>query len=243
MSANKDQDPPAEGDPMSAEIERTMAEAAAAVTALGDDEQDPNAASEAAAPDEGDDEDTFDFDALIAQKDEEIASLKDKWLRAVADHENYKKRVKRDIDDAVSRKTQSLLTSFLPTVDNLERALEIAGPAAAQASDENAANVEQVVKGLQMVRDEFLGGLKKQGIEPVPAVGVPFDPAVHDALQQIDSPDHAPGVVIREFEKGYKQGERLLRPARVIVAGAGSGGSAGAGAGDGSDGSGGAAES
>ncbi|MEM9457983.1 MAG: nucleotide exchange factor GrpE [Myxococcota bacterium] len=228
---------------MSAEIERTMAEAAAAVTALGDDEQDPNAASEAAAPDEGDDEDTFDFDALIAQKDEEIASLKDKWLRAVADHENYKKRVKRDIDDAVSRKTQSLLTSFLPTVDNLERALEIAGPAAAQASDENAANVEQVVKGLQMVRDEFLGGLKKQGIEPVPAVGVPFDPAVHDALQQIDSPDHAPGVVIREFEKGYKQGERLLRPARVIVAGAGSGGSAGAGAGDGSDGSGGAAES
>lgn len=243
MSANKDQDSPAEGDPMSAEIERTMAEAAAAVTALGDDEQAPAEASEA-APAAGDDEETFDFDALIAQKDDEIAGLKDKWLRAVADHENYKKRVKRDIDDAVSRKTQSLLTSFLPTVDNLERALEIAEPAAAQASDENAANVEQVVKGLQMVRDEFLGGLKKHGIEPVPAVGVPFDPAVHDALQQIDSPDHAPGVVIREFEKGYKQGERLLRPARVIVAGAGSGGTAPAGAGDGSgDGSGGAAES
>ncbi|MCA9708691.1 MAG: nucleotide exchange factor GrpE [Myxococcales bacterium] len=218
MSANKDQDSPAGDDPMSAEIERTMAEAAAAVTALGQD--DPSA--EAA---EGEEEDTFDFDALIAQKDEEIAGLKDKWLRAIADHENYKKRVKRDIDDAISRKTQALLTSFLPTVDNLERALEIAEPAAVQASDDNAANVEQVVKGLRMVRDEFLGALRKQGIEPVAAVGVPFDPAVHDALQQIDSPDHAPGVVIREFEKGFKQGDRLLRPARVIVAGAGSGGS------------------
>lgn len=205
---------------MSAEIERTMAEATAAVTALGDDEE-PVAAAE---PEEEDDEDTIDFDALLAGKDQEIANLKDKWLRAVADHENYKKRVKRDIDDAVSRKTQSLLTSFLPTVDNLERALEIAAPAAAQASDDNAANVEQVVKGLKMVVDEFLGGLKKHGIEPVESVGVPFDPAIHDALQQIDSPDHAPGVVIREFEKGYKQGERLLRPARVIVAGAGSGG-------------------
>jgi len=230
MSANKDQDAPNGSDNMSDEIERTMAEAAAAVSALGDDEQ-PASAGGGSGGGEFEDDDTIDFDAMLAAKDDEIASLKDKWLRAVADHENYKKRVKRDIDDAVSRKSQSLLTSFLPTVDNLDRALEIAEPAAAQASDDNAANVEQVVKGLRMVRDEFLAGLKKQGIEPVPSVGVPFDPAVHDALQQIDSPDHAPGVVIREFEKGYKQGDRLVRPARVIVAGAGSGGSSGDGAG------------
>lgn len=208
MSGNKDE--------MSAEIERTMAEAEAAVSGIGDE------GDEAAV--EIEDVEEVDVDALLAEKDEEIASLKDKWLRAVADHENYKKRIKRDIDDAKARVTQSLLSSFLPTVDNLERALEIAEPAAAQASDDNAANVEQVVKGLRMVRDEFLGGLKKHNIEPVPSVGQPFDPAIHDALQQIDSPDHAPGVVIREFEKGFKLGERLLRPARVIVAGAGSGG-------------------
>lgn len=222
MSANHDQDS-AQGDDdeMTAEIERTMAEAEAAVSSIGHEGED-------------DEDETVDFDAILAGKDEEIASLKDKWLRAVADHENYKKRVKRDVDDAVSRKAQSLLSSFLPTVDNLERALEIAEPVAAQltagaAGDrpgEVAANVEQVVKGLRMVRDEFLSALKKNSIEPVPAVGVPFDPAIHDALQQIDSPDHAPGVVIREFEKGYKFGDRLLRPARVIVAGAGSGGGA-----------------
>lgn len=202
---------------MSAEIERTMAEAEAAVSGISGEELDVDVIDD-------DDEDTVDFDALLAEKDQQIAALKDKWLRAVADHDNFKKRVKRDIDDASARVTQSLLSSFLPTVDNLERALEIAIPAAASASEANAASVEQVVKGLTMVRDEFLNGLKKHKIEPVPAVGEPFDPAIHDALQQIDSPDHAPGVVVREFEKGFKLGNRLLRPARVIVAGAGSGG-------------------
>ncbi len=233
MSANKDQDRPEQGeDQMSAEIERTMAEAEAAVSALGTDEDvdDESATMELPVQDlqeAEEEEEVVDFDALLAAKDAEIAGLKDKWLRAVADHENYKKRNRRELDDAVARKAQTLLNSFLPTVDNLERALEVAGPAAAQASDENSANVQQVVQGLKMVRDDFLSGLKKHDILPVAAVGQPFDPAVHDALQQIDSPDHAPGVVIREFEKGFTLGERLLRPARVIVAGAGSGGTSG----------------
>ena len=100
--------------------------------------------------------DTVDFDAILTGKDDEIAALKDKWLRAVADHENYKKRVKRDIDDAVTRKTQALLNSFLPTIDNLDRALEIAEPVVGQVPKEVAGNVEQVVKGMRMVRDEFL---------------------------------------------------------------------------------------
>ena len=222
MSPTNDHDPAQGDDTMDAEIERTMAEAEAAVSAMSHEDEDQ------------DEPDTVDFDAILTSKDEEIAALKDKWLRAVADHENYKKRVKRDIDDAVTRKTQSLLTSFLPTIDNLDRALEIAEPVVGQVPKEVAGNVEQVVKGMRMVRDEFLSGLKKHGIEPVPSVGVPFDPSMHDALQQIDSPDHAPGVVIREFEKGYKLGDRLLRPARVIIAGAGSGAGAGAGSGGGS---------
>jgi molecular chaperone GrpE len=218
MTATNEHDPARGDDPMSDEIERTMAEAEAAVSAMGHGDDDGSA---------DDVEETVDFDAILTGKDDEIAALKDKWLRAVADHENYKKRVKRDIDDAVTRKTQSLLTSFLPTVDNLERALEIAEQVVAAVPADVAGNIEQVVKGLRMVRDEFLGGLKKHGIEPVVALGVPFDPAVHDALQQIDSPDHAPGVVIREFERGYKLGDRLLRPARVIIAGTGSGGGSG----------------
>lgn len=198
------------GRDLSDEIDRTMAEAEAAVRSMGDD---PEADS---AEDEGGSDDR------VAMLEQEVATLKDKWLRAVADLDNYKKRVKREIEEAQMRTAQKLLPAFLPVMDNLERALEVAEPAAKNASDENAQAVEQVVTGIRMVRTEFLNALARNGIEPVQTVGRPFDPANHDALQQIDSPDHAPGVVIREFEKGYRLGERLLRPARVIVAGPGS---------------------
>jgi molecular chaperone GrpE len=167
----------------------------------------------------GDDEhgDTDDTEANLAadlaveldKAQAEIASLRDKWLRAVADLDNYKKRVKRDIDDAIHRAVQNLLSSFLPVGDNLERALSVAPP------DTN----DQLLKGLEMVRQEFLGALTKQGIKAVESVGRPFDPNLHDALQQIDSPNHAPGIVMMEYEKGYQRGDKLLRPARVIVAG------------------------
>ena len=221
MTPTKDQDGPASGD-ITDEINKAMAEAEAAVDATrrgtGDfqaieDEEDGDAAIEVQSPES-------QIEALRA----EVAATKDKWLRAVADHDNFRKRVKRDIDDAVMRKTQALLSSFLPTVDNLDRALEIAATTRSEQGGEHDGAVGQVVKGLQMVRDDFWGALRKHGIEAVDSVGLPFDPAMHDALQQIDSPDHPPGVVIREFEKGYKLGDRLLRPARVIVAGAGSSG-------------------
>ena len=203
------------------EISKAMAEAEQAVEALHPDHAGAGEA-DIEIEDDSEHRDAVE-DALaerIAELEEELAKTKDKWLRAVADHENYKKRSKREMDDAVVRGSQKLLQSFLPTVDNLDRALEIAEPSLQAASDGNEDNIQQVVTGIRMVRDEFLGALKKHGIDPVDAVGTPFDPAVHDALQQIDSPDHAPGTVIREFEKGYKMGERLLRPARVIVAGA-----------------------
>lgn len=158
----------------------------------------------------------------VAALEAELATMKDRWLRAVADHDNYKKRVKRDIEDAEMRKVQSLLPAFLPVMDNLERALEAVDPVQRNASEANTANIQQLVTGLKMVRDEFNAALARHDIAPIKSVGEPFDPAVHDALQQIDSPDHAPGVVIREFERGYTLGQRLLRPARVIVAGSGS---------------------
>ncbi len=215
MSAGKDpqRDRDTEGgeDELQNEIDRTMAEAEAAVSALGGEEP---------ADDGGADEEETAVSARVEELEAEVVALRDKWLRAVADHENYKKRVRREIDEALLRHTQALLPSFLSVMDNLERALEIAEPIAREGAD--AVAIEQLVQGIRMVRDEFMSALAKHGIEPVESVGRPFDPAVHDALQQIDSPDHAPGMVVTEFEKGYRMGERLLRPARVIVAGAGS---------------------
>jgi molecular chaperone GrpE len=150
----------------------------------------------------------------IAALEAEKADLKDKWLRALAELENYKKRTRREIDDHVFRAQQSLLSAFLPTVDNLNRALE------------QARGHEQMSKGIEMVLSGFMGALGRFGVEAVPSVGHPFDPAIHEALQQIDTPEFAPGVVAREWEKGFRQGDRLLRPARVVVAGPGSTGAA-----------------
>jgi molecular chaperone GrpE len=157
-----------------------------------------------------------DLEAQLEAAQAESAAARDKWLRAVADLDNYKKRVKRDIDDAIHRAVQNLLSSFLPVGDNLERALSVAPP------DTN----DQLLKGLDMVRQEFFSALGKHGIKPIESVGAPFDPNLHDALQQMDSPDYPPGTVVIEYEKGYRRGDKLLRPARVIVAGPGSTGQA-----------------
>ncbi len=191
-------------------LERTMAEAVAAVESVrGTDE--PEGDADAVDEPESDEDPLEAAQARIATLQEELGKLRDKWLRSVADHENYKKRTRREIDDAVQRAVSGLLQAFFPVADNLERAM-------AHAGDED----NPLVQGIKMVSGEFYGALAKHGITPIESVGTPFDPAVHDALQQIDSPDHAPGIIIQEFEKGYRRGERLLRPARVILAGPGS---------------------
>lgn len=162
-----------------------------------------------------------DADTLekLAQAELEVANYKDKWLRAVAELENFKKRTRREIDDAVFRARQELLTRFFPTADNLDRALEL------------ARGNDQLFKGIEMVAHEFRNALTHFGIESVPTIGHTFDPAIHEALQQVESPDHPPGTVTFEYEKGYRQGDRLLRPARVVIAGPGSTGTAGVKAG------------
>lgn len=187
------------------EIQQAMDEAEAAVSALDGTEVEAEAPSPSAS--------ASGLAAAVVELEAELQTTKDRWLRALADLENYKKRVKREVDEAATSAVARILPSFLPTIDNLERALEVSGP---------GATVDQLARGITMVRDEFMAALRKHGIEPVPGVGTPFDPTIHDALQQVDSPDHAPGVVIREYERGYRMGERLVRPARVVIAGPGS---------------------
>ena len=210
------------GNDLTAEIDKTMAEAEAAVQDVTDDENVVEILDDEDAEDGASAAELAELRERVSTLEGQVAATKDKWLRAVADLENYKKRTKREMDDQSLRTSKSLLTGFLPVVDNLERALEVAEPTAAGASDENAENVRNLIQGLKMVRQEFLGALSRNGIEAIDSIGQTFDPSLHDALQQLDSPDHAPGVIIREFEKGYKMNDRLLRPARVIVAGAGS---------------------
>ncbi len=205
------------------EISKAMAEAEAAVTSMENDDDPPGEAPPKMALED----DAGAGEALRAENHElkeQLQVTKDRWIRAVADLENYKKRVKRETDEAIVRHTQKLLPAFLPVVDNLDRALAVAERAS--EGGDAAAAAKQIVDGVTMVRNEFLAALHRHGIEPVHAVGKPFDPAMHDALQQQDSAEHPPGTVMLEFEKGYVMQGRLLRPARVIVSGAGSTGQA-----------------
>lgn len=148
--------------------------------------------------------------ARLSEAENSVDDFRNKWLLARADFENFKKRQRRDMDDQKQRDAMKLLADFFPVLDNLDRALDTVK---ATTGGEG-----QIGDGLRLVRREFLGALKKHDIVPLESVGERFDPAFHEALQQVDSPDHPPGVVMFEFEKGFLRGERLLRPARVVVA-------------------------
>jgi molecular chaperone GrpE len=135
--------------------------------------------------------------------------MKDALLRTAADFDNFRKRSRREIEDAKRNGREDLLKAILPVFDNLERAIQSAG---------RASDVKSVADGLAIVQRQFVDSLNREGIARVPTVGHPFDPAVHEAIQQVETADHAPGTVLAEVQPGYTQGERLVRAAMVVVA-------------------------
>ena len=147
-------------------------------------------------------------DALVAAQ-AEVTRLKDAWLRTAADFDNFRKRSRREIDDARRTAREDLLKAILPVFDNLERAIQ---------SAQRSADVRAVADGLAMVQRQFVEALGREGISRVPTVDHPFDPSVHEAIQQVETADHAPGMVIAEVQPGYTQGDRLVRAAMVVVA-------------------------
>jgi molecular chaperone GrpE len=145
----------------------------------------------------------------LAQAQAEAAKLKDAWLRTAADFDNFRKRTRRELDEARRGGREDVVRSLLPVFDNLDRAIQ----SAVRSSD-----VKAMVDGLSMVQRQFVDALGREGIVRVPTVGHPFDPGIHEAIQQVDTDEHAPGTVIAEVQSGYSQGERLLRAAMVVVA-------------------------
>jgi molecular chaperone GrpE len=139
----------------------------------------------------------------------EVARLKDVWMRTAADFDNFRKRSRREVEDAKKSGREDRLRTVLPVFDNLERAVQ---------SSQRAADVKAVADGLTMVLKQFVDSLGRAGITRVPTIGQPFDPQVHEAIQQVESAEHAPGTVIAEVQPGYVQGERLIRAAMVVVA-------------------------
>lgn len=156
---------------------------------------------------EGEDEPEEEVDPLT-QAQEELKTARDQLLRTAADFDNFRKRSRREVQDAEKRGREELLKEILPVFDNLERAAQHA---------ETATEVKALADGVEMVLRLFLDTLKRSGIERVESMGKPFDPMVHEAIQQLES-DEPPGTVVAEVQAGYKLGDRLVRAAMVAVA-------------------------
>jgi molecular chaperone GrpE len=151
---------------------------------------------------------TDELEARIAALEKDKKENWDRYLRTAADLENLRKRQKRELDDVRLESKGRVLKEMLPVVDNLERAIE---HATAQAG------TNPIVEGVQLVLRQFLTAFERLDVTPVEAAGQPFDPNLHEAISQQES-DAPPGTVVQVLQRGYKSGDRLLRPALVVVA-------------------------
>jgi len=148
------------------------------------------------------------LEGKLAAAEKEKKENWDRYLRAAADLENFRKRQRRELEDARFEAKQKVLKEMLPVVDNLERAIEHAT---------TQAGTNPIVEGVQLVLRQFLTAFERLEVTPVEAAGQPFDPNLHEAISQQES-DAAPGTVVQVLQRGYKSGDRLLRPALVVVA-------------------------
>jgi molecular chaperone GrpE len=168
-------------------------------------------------PDEGQLEVVVEAEAdPIAKLRDQIQTLEkdkkdtyDRLLRAAADLDNFRKRTRKEVEDARFLAKEQALKEILPGIDNLERAI------AAGSREQGAGSV---VDGVKLVLRQFQTALERLEVKPIEAVGHAFDPARHEAISQIATTAYPPGTVAEELQRGYVVGNRLLRPALVAVA-------------------------
>jgi molecular chaperone GrpE len=148
-----------------------------------------------------------DAQRLQAERDD----LYQRLARATADFKNTQRRIQGEADQRVQYANQSLIKSLLPVIDNFERAL---------SQDASKVDAATILKGMQIVHDQWLSVLKQQQVNEIaPKPGEPFDPSRHEALMQQDAPQYAGKgqTVVQLLQKGYALGDRVLRPAQVAV--------------------------
>jgi molecular chaperone GrpE len=142
---------------------------------------------------------------LEAEKNE----ARERMLRIAAEFENYKKRARKEQSEGESKARETVLRDMLEVADLLEKA---------NAAVAGGADLKSVSEGVQLVLRLFANKLVRYDVKPFEAKGQPFDPRLHDAISQVPTADAPPGSVVSEVQKGYKIGDRLLRPAMVAVA-------------------------
>jgi molecular chaperone GrpE len=148
------------------------------------------------------------IETLMREKSE----MQDKLLRRQAEFENFRKRFDRERSEIYQRTRAEVLLELLPVLDNFERALI--------SLETTGDDAEALHQGVTLIHKQLKDAVTKMGLQPVESVGKSFDPNVHEAITVEPSDEHEENTIIEEFQRGYKLGDRLLRPARVKVAGA-----------------------
>ena len=151
-----------------------------------------------------------DQEGPLEKAQREAAENRDRWMRAVAELENFKKRAMQEKTRILKYRNEELLRDLLPVKDNLERALSYC---------EQAGRSNGVAEGVCMISGMLADLFQRYGVTKIEALGKPFDPAYHDAIARLPVADKAPNVVVEELEQGYMYQDKLLRPTKVVVSG------------------------
>jgi molecular chaperone GrpE len=142
----------------------------------------------------------------LEQAQQEAKDLRDEMLRMRAETDNLRKRLQKEKQDSVQFANERLIKQLIPIFENLDRALK--------APD---TNVDSLKEGVRLTSEQALALFKKENVEPIPAVGEPFDPSIHEVLSQMESAEHDENTVIEEYSKGYRMNGRVLLPSRVVT--------------------------
>ena len=144
--------------------------------------------------------------AELADAKGQLAAEKDKYLRLLAEYDNYRKRSARERDNIYADVKADTITRLLPVYDNLERALK------------NPTADEAYRKGVEMTMTQFTETLRAMGVTPIDALGATFDPTLHNAVMHLEDPEKGEQEIVQEFQKGFKMGDRVIRFSMVQVA-------------------------
>ena len=151
-------------------------------------------------------------DEEIPQEEEQLPvdDFKNKYLRALADMENLRKRLQNEKQETIAYAIDNMVIDFLTPLDNLENALSY--------TDNLSPELKNWAHGFKMIANQFKDALETHGVRPYTSVGQPFDAHLHEGLEMVETDKHEDGTVISEIVKGYKRGDRILRVAQVKVA-------------------------
>ncbi len=143
----------------------------------------------------------------IAELEDQVTKLRDGMLRAVADLQNFRKRAAAEAINARETAAAEIAAKLLPVLDNFERTIE---------ATDSGASPESLISGIKLVEKQLRDALESHNVKPIIAIGQEFDPTMHEAISMTES-EHPPGIVIQEIEKGYKIGNKILRPSKVAI--------------------------